>query len=968
MRRALRWLGRAVLAIVVLAVAAAGAGALYLRSEGGARLLEARAESAVAAMGGRLAIGRVEVRSLGRIELDDVRLSFGGQSTVRADRVAIAWSPIALAWGEVRVSTLALERPRVRLVRRDDTWGLERRAARGPGPRIRLAQVRVTDGRLAVSLAGGAAPRRLVLRDLHGEAGATIGWLHRAVDVRALTGRVAGVRAPALSVRGDLTAWRHSLRIDAQLATPASTVALALARTSDGRIRLNATTAGLAPADVRRLLPGWQPPAGVAFTIRASGPLAALETTASVDVGPAIALRATGTVDVGAWPPHVDLALAGSHVDVDRLGRVEADALRVRGGGAPLAADVDGVVRVAGGRLTVDGRLGRDAEGGLDARTTFEADDVEPWLGMRGTAQGTARLARGHVEVDVASVETARAVGSASVDVAIAERTGQVHARLAAAGDADRAGTIDARVTGLGRAWRADVVLDATDRALGAAHATASIAPTAAGAAAHVETLVLSGAAAATPWRLVGPTTVRWERGVIATDGLAVARGSGRIGVGGRVRPTTGDDALDLTVTAQAVDVADLRDWVPAGIDTVAGRLDAEVAVRGPLAAPALGGGGTLVATSAHVVGIGTLEDLRVRVRGTSGDVLAIESLEARAGTGTISGSGSIGLASGGGAPIEAALRLRQVPIARRPLYEGVLAGRVTVDGTVAAPRLHADLRVPRGVVRPRLLPEEGANLGTDSTITIVGEPEPEPAPSAAAALAPVAIDATVALGDAVYIRRKDADVRLGGTLELDKDRDGPLRVRGPITLAEGWYVFKGRRFDLRSGTIRFTGEPKPDPELQIRARYRAPGYVVWVDVGGVASSPTLALSSEPVLSEADVLAVLLFGRPANELRSEQQGVVRQEAQSVAFSYAAPALEASVRKVLPIDRVEVSGQEFLVARQVTRDVFISLSQDLTQRGGQSVGMEYDLTPRTSLKLSTSSRGSGAIDFFWRRRY
>lgn len=967
MRRLLRWLGRGVLALLVLAVLAIAAGVLFLRTDRGEAFLLARIRDAVAAAGGRLEATHVHLRSLGRLVLDDVLLSFRGRSMLRAEQVTIAWNPIPLAWGVVRVETLSLERPRVRLVRRGDGWGFPERehASSGSVPRIRLRRVRVADGRVAIGLEDGGKPTRLVLREVNGEAGARIGPRGVEVDVEALRVRPAGVVAPPVALRGGVIVQDAGTTIDAQLATDASTLALALVLEPGERLRLEASSPRLAATDLRRVLPSWKGASDVALSLRAAGPRDALDAVASIDAGPAIALRAMGTVDAAVWPPRVDLDVAGSHVEVARVGRVEAGHLTVRGGGEPLAARVDGTLVVAGGRLEIDGRV--ETARGLAVRTTFAAGDVEPWIGRAGAVRGTARFAEGRLHVAIASAETAGLVGSGSIDASLDEKTAHLDARVHAADVPERGGHIEARIAGLGGSWQADVTLEAADPRAGRLRAEARIVPAAPGATAEVGALVVTPPGTA-PWRLARPATLRWDGRAVATDDLTLVRGgNGRLRVHGRVRPAGGTEALDLAIDAQAVDVSGFGAMLPSGIESIEGRIDGALTVRGAFAAPVVDGEATLVASSARVVGIGTLEDVRIRLRGRSGEMLAIESLEAHAGDGTITGAGEIGL-GGASAPVRAQLRLRGIPVQRRPLYRGVVGGRVTVAGTLGAPRLDAALRVPRGVIRPRLLPEEGANLGADPTITVIGEPETEPAPSKAAALGPVAIHATVALGDDVHIRRSDAEIRLAGTLTLDKQPGEPLRLRGPIELAEGWYAFKGRRFDIRSGTIRFTGAPSPDPELQIRARYRTPGYEVWVDVGGVASAPTLTLTSEPPLGEADVLAVLLFGRPASQLAEQQQDVVGREAQSVTLAYVAPALEASARKVLPLDRLEVSGQQVEVGRYVTQDVFISLAQDLTERGGQSIGVEYDVTRRTSLKLSTSSRGSGAIDFFWRRRY
>ena len=81
-----------------------------------------------------------------------------------------------------------------------------------------------------------------------------------------------------------------------------------------------------------------------------------------------------------------------------------------------------------------------------------------------------------------------------------------------------------------------------------------------------------------------------------------------------------------------------------------------------------------------------------------------------------------------------------------------------------------------------------------------------------------------------------------------------------------------------------------------------------------------------------------------------------------------PELRQSVMNTLGLDTIEVGDEGVRAGRYVTRDVFISLAQDFTGRAGQAVGVEYAITRRMSLKLSTSTRGDSAVDLFWRRRY
>jgi translocation and assembly module TamB len=248
----------------------------------------------------------------------------------------------------------------------------------------------------------------------------------------------------------------------------------------------------------------------------------------------------------------------------------------------------------------------------------------------------------------------------------------------------------------------------------------------------------------------------------------------------------------------------------------------------------------------------------------------------------------------------------------------------------------------------------------------------PIEAPTVADALS-LAIDLT--LGADAWIRRPDANVQLGGAVRLDKVAHGPLEITGTLRLLRGTYVFQGRRFTVDRGEIVLPPGQNAEPALDVTATYRVGGYFVTVQVNGPIDRPTLTLSSDPPLEQADILAVLLFGRPTTTLGPTEATALQRETVQLAAGYAAPELSSSVRDALGLDLLDVSMPEgattpgeVKVGRYVTDDVFVTLAQEFGPRLAQIVGLEYHLRRNLSVRLSTSTRGASAVDVFWHRRY
>jgi translocation and assembly module TamB len=313
----------------------------------------------------------------------------------------------------------------------------------------------------------------------------------------------------------------------------------------------------------------------------------------------------------------------------------------------------------------------------------------------------------------------------------------------------------------------------------------------------------------------------------------------------------------------------------------------------------------------------------------------------------------------------------------RRPAFEASVSGALDLTGTLAMPELRGALKVDHGIIRPARLPNSAPSLEPDPTIVVVNAPPtaPEPPPPPPPPLLEqLRLDIEVELGDDVSVRRVDAHIRLGGKVRVRREPGGPIAVEGLIRLLRGWYAFQGRRFEIRQGVVWFSGEVPPRPSLDVVAEHGAGEYTVLVHIDGWIDKPRLTLSSEPPLDQADVLAVLLFGKPSRSLGRGDGLRLQQNAVALASGYVMPELQASVMDTLGLSSLEVSMPDGTdpgrvgVGRYVTSDLFVSVAQEFGARAAEVLSVEYGLTPRISVRGTTSTRGSGGIDVFWSRRY
>jgi len=224
------------------------------------------------------------------------------------------------------------------------------------------------------------------------------------------------------------------------------------------------------------------------------------------------------------------------------------------------------------------------------------------------------------------------------------------------------------------------------------------------------------------------------------------------------------------------------------------------------------------------------------------------------------------------------------------------------------------------------------------------------------------------------WIRRSDANVELEGWMTAWKKPHEAFRLAGDIRGVRGWYVFQGKKFTFAEGSVRFSGQGL-DPVLDIAATHTAGEYLVRLRVGGTMTKPSLRLESEPALDQADVLAVLLFGAPANQLSRTQSTGLGEQALGIAGGYVASELRQSVADALGVDDLQfdtgttgLADARVSIGKYVADDIFVSLAHRFGAQSAEELRIEYVVRPGWSLEMSTDTLGHSGIDLFWKRRY
>ena len=214
-------------------------------------------------------------------------------------------------------------------------------------------------------------------------------------------------------------------------------------------------------------------------------------------------------------------------------------------------------------------------------------------------------------------------------------------------------------------------------------------------------------------------------------------------------------------------------------------------------------------------------------------------------------------------------------------------------------------------------------------------------------------------------------NVTLGGDVRATKKAGDRVRLVGTVNTVRGNYDFQGRRFEiLRDGTVRFDGLDTLSPSLDLRTRRVIRGVEAAVTVRGTIEKPEIVLSSVPPLEQADILALIVFNQPLNQLGEGDQVPLVQRAQALATGAVAGQLAQSIGNALNLDTFEIEpelggGPQLTVGQQVGQNLYVRLQQGVGSESLTNFILEYELAKWLRLQTNVL-QGSSTQQSLFRR--
>jgi autotransporter translocation and assembly factor TamB len=496
--------------------------------------------------------------------------------------------------------------------------------------------------------------------------------------------------------------------------------------------------------------------------------------------------------------------------------------------------------------------------------------------------------------------------------------------------------------------------------------------------------------------------------------------------VTGHIEASPGDQ-LDVRVKSSRINLAIVQSFTTAVTD-VTGTVEADVHVTGSGEDPHFTGFAALEDGGFSVPDAGTkFSGLTTRIELRSDRVLVPQFHVLDQHGDTLAIGGELAMHEGQGGAVNVAIDSDNFKLMDNELGDVHVETHLKVSGAVRRPRIEGDVRMDQARLElDRLLLQFASPYSEEALPDVVTSEDTRPqtgkgaeqaadaalakgreinqqqrgaqnatAPTgigATGALAPVAVNVHFVVPDNMVVRGQDirpggptamqvgnVNATIGADLQITKQADAPITLRGTANTVRGFYEFQGRRFDLvRDGSARFLGLPEINPALDVSATRTIPnsGVVAKIHVTGTMRAPELALSSEPPLDESDILSLIIFNRNVNELGTGERASLAETAGSIASGFIASPLSRSVGRALDVDLFEITTTDpetgetaggVTLGKQVGDKAFVRYRQQFGQRSFTQFQIEYDLTRFMRFEGSVAPETTSAVNRLTQRR-
>lgn len=238
-----------------------------------------------------------------------------------------------------------------------------------------------------------------------------------------------------------------------------------------------------------------------------------------------------------------------------------------------------------------------------------------------------------------------------------------------------------------------------------------------------------------------------------------------------------------------------------------------------------------------------------------------------------------------------------------------------------------------------------------------------------------IALRLNIATANKAIYRSKEAYAPISLNMLYYKDFGQKPMMLGLIKTESGYYDMEGKHFLLQPGSIVLTPSEPNNPYLNLTLKHIDKETQISIFVKGFASSPKLNFSSNPAMSEKEIISYLLFGVDPDSGFSKDSNDAKYSSRAIAALSNALSRDLAKELGVKLDKIEISPIEITdatgrttqttkveVGKRVTKDLSVTYKNDIES----SVVFEYQINKNINVESQAGRKSS--IDIFYKKDY
>ncbi len=396
------------------------------------------------------------------------------------------------------------------------------------------------------------------------------------------------------------------------------------------------------------------------------------------------------------------------------------------------------------------------------------------------------------------------------------------------------------------------------------------------------------------------------------------------------------------------------------GIAEPTGRIDGTFTVSGTASAPSFLGTIRLAdgAFGVRQTGI-RVRDLNLELSQAQPGRIRLSGT-ANSGRGSLAVEGHTSIGTDTGMRAEITLSGEDFELARLPDWQISASPSITAVIDERSTRITGDLAIPRASVTMREAPVSAVRPSSD--VVVHREESTEPAGRRR-----VDVDVRTSLGDDVDFTGFGLTSGLTGSVRLRGGTHAPFVAQGKVSLVGGRYKAYGQELTIERGELLFNG-PLDNPLLDIRAVREVRDVKAGIQLSGTPTRLQSVVYSDPPMSDAEVLAYLLTGRPLGESTSASDGEVLNRAAFALGLSGAGFVTSQIRSELGLETLTIEGtgddSKLVAGKRLNDRLLVEYGYGLIDKLGTLL-LRYQLNEHLVLESRTGTVNT--FDVVYRRR-